>query len=499
MSKPPHRIFAWIEAHKRALTVFLLLLIAAVGLYVRLSDFRYWKECPERYVHENKPLITGIDGYYYLRYARDLDEGTYEREDLLRAAPRSTIRPSIPPMLSCVTFAVKRLTGFELERIALFLPPLLAVTLAFPLYGIGRIMGGRSMGLSAALLGLLVFYYRKRTNVGFFDTDCLILTFMTAGPYFFLRFGKAVSRFQRYGYLAAGLIMFLLCVWWWDSATNVTTVMILTPLLFVILFHYRPPKMEALIFLGLLFAAAAVLTAFHYRSLIYSTKQMYDFLFGLKDSAFPSGNIHIDELEKVDFKLFVEWTTSNIALFLFSAAGLAWLFWRRRTEALILLPLVAAGSAVFFAGIRLLLFAAPVIALGFGFAVSRVWVLGRRRRIFMPVAVAVVLLGCVPLFTAYEKDRPPYIYIDGPLVSSMTAVSGLTPDNGIIWTRWDYGYPIAYWAERATVIDGGMQQGRNFHLSALPLVSADSRFSANFIRFYGRYGRDGIYTVYNAV
>ena len=390
------------------------MLIVAVGLYVRLADFRYWKESPEKYVYENTPLITGIDGYYYLRYARDLDEGTYERRDELRAAPGFTVRPSIPPMLSSVTFTIKRITGFGLERIALFLPAVLAVTLAFPLYGIGRIMGGRSMGLSAALFGLLVFYYRKRTNIGFFDTDCLILTFMTAGPYFFLRFGKAVSRVHRYGYLAAGLLMYLLCLWWWDSAANITTVMILAPLLVVILFHFRPPKKEALVFFGILLAVSVVSLAFSYRSLIYNTKAMYDFLFGLKDSAFPPGNIHIDELRGVDFKLLVEGTTGSIPVFLFCAAGLAWLFWRRRTEALILLPLLAAGLSVFFAGTRLLLFTAPVVALGFGFAVSRIRVLGNRKRVFIPVAAAVVVLCCIPLFQAYEKDRPPHIYIDGP-------------------------------------------------------------------------------------
>ena len=83
--------------HARAWTIVALALIYGIGLYARLEDYPKWREHPKAFFQQGNPVLAGGDGYYYLRLARDLDEGTYEPKDALRWYPDRPARPSPLP------------------------------------------------------------------------------------------------------------------------------------------------------------------------------------------------------------------------------------------------------------------------------------------------------------------------------------------------------------------------------------------------------------------
>ncbi|MEI6126104.1 MAG: STT3 domain-containing protein, partial [Pseudomonadota bacterium] len=205
------------------------LLILAVGLYVRIDDFREWIAKPELSFFDGRPLPCETDSYYYLRLARDLYEGTYTQPDTLRHGIPSVSRPQPAPLLSILTASVSRLTGFGLDWVAAFLPAFLGLLLAFPLYGFGRHFCGTIAGLVSALMGLLSPFYVYRSDMGWFDTDCMNVTWSISIAFCFLKFGTC-KKFFRYAWLAAGCAAGALFGWWWDQSPEAVFGITILPL-----------------------------------------------------------------------------------------------------------------------------------------------------------------------------------------------------------------------------------------------------------------------------
>ena len=165
-----------IPSRPTAFTVIAFTAILFLGLFVRVDDFRAWKKSPDICFFDGNPLLGAFDGYYYLRLARDLLDDTYEPKDILRYrsrpgnSPRPFMRPSPPPLISVLAATTSKITGLSLDWVGVFLPVFLGVLLAFPVYGIGRDIGGCSMGLVAACMSLLSPYYVYRSGMGWFDT-----------------------------------------------------------------------------------------------------------------------------------------------------------------------------------------------------------------------------------------------------------------------------------------------------------------------------------------
>ena len=202
------------RALRRWLEVIAFVLVLTIGFTVRFEDIRDWNAHPEWALYEGEPLIIENDGYRYLRYSRDLLEGTYDVVDDKRNAPHGAKRSFPPPLLSLVAVGVAKISPLSLNWLGVVLPPLLGVLLAFPVYGLGRFYGGPITGLMAALLSLLSLEYLYRSSLGWFDADCMNVTWATGGVYCFLRFGVDTGK-RRYFYLIGGFIISGLFRWWW--------------------------------------------------------------------------------------------------------------------------------------------------------------------------------------------------------------------------------------------------------------------------------------------
>ena len=81
-------------AHKRLIVLLAMALVLALGWYVRFEDIREWKNQPQFFFHHDEPLLINLDGYFYLRLARDLTENRYHPVDELRTFPDHPPRPS---------------------------------------------------------------------------------------------------------------------------------------------------------------------------------------------------------------------------------------------------------------------------------------------------------------------------------------------------------------------------------------------------------------------
>lgn len=479
-----------------------LLAVMAAGFWVRFDDVQAWREKPDQAFYQGRPLLATYDGYFYLSLSRDLLRGEYDSVDEKRVVPVGGKRPYPPPLLSVLAAVATKITGASLDMVGTVMPAFLGVLLAIPLYLLGNCYGGRVMGLTAAFASLFSPYYVYRSNVGWFDTDCLNVTFAMFMVFWTLQFALQVGRL-RYLYGIAALICYLLFLWWWDQAFAVVSVLFFAPALIALLIFYRPTKREGWIFyaivgvlLGLLLLAKGISLPqqiWHaiegYYNYIYTSKTVVD--------VFPNQSISVSEQVRPGFREIVAISTGSMLVFLAACAGLLSIFYRRPKESLFLVvPLILASFSFLFAE-RFLIFLNPMIALGLGGFIYAIWMLRKR----YAIAALLAPLCAFVLLWPNVLDNVNRVYwpkVPSAFVAGMAAAETLTPKDAVIWTWWDHGYNMRYWSDRAVVADGSHHGGDVSLYNALPLTVASERLSANFMHFYAQRGQQGLADIYKA-
>ena len=72
------------------LFVVILLACFAVSVGVRYQQFETWKENPPAYFVGERPMMTTLDAPYWLRLAREYNEGVLKQKGGLRGYPEGT-------------------------------------------------------------------------------------------------------------------------------------------------------------------------------------------------------------------------------------------------------------------------------------------------------------------------------------------------------------------------------------------------------------------------
>lgn len=490
----PVRKWPWIQ-------VAALVCVVLVGLWVRLEDLVPWYRDPGKAFYADQPLLTALDGLFYLTLARDIVEGTYHPIDEKRAVPDCPPRPSPPPLMSYLTAIVAKVVPISLNWIAVLLPAVLGMLVLLPVYGLGRFFGGPLTGTIAGLMVLLSPYYVYRSGLGWFDTDVLNVTFTTAAAYFFLKFG-VTSGTRRYYHLVAGMINYGLCLWWWDQTPEVVTLICLAPLGLAILFFYRPQGRERWIFIGALCLGTLALLLSGGAAVISHlvTHLVYKFQYIAKDTAgaFPNIGVSISEQVKPSFETLVNVSSGNILTFAIALFGLALLVWRHWKESLFLGILFALSVLAFVYARRFAIFCSPLTALGVAYFVNEVWKLRTRFRALTYATPLIIGVLCWPMLvtnhaqTYWPKEQP-------NLIAGLVQTEKKTPSDAVIWAWWDHGYTIPYWARRASVNDGALHSGDRTVFNGIPLATDSEQLAANLMQFWVARGLQGMSNVYAAM
>jgi len=492
--------FQWLKQRKWV-EIALFTLILSVSLLVRVEDLKDWKRIPRLSFYKGEPILTTFDGYYYLRLARDVAEGTYEKIDDKRIVPESPPRPFPPPLLSLTAGLIAKITPFSINWVGALLPAFLGLLLAIPLYNLGKFYGGLAMGLAALPTALLFYYYVYRSSLGWFDTDCMNVTWTMAITYYCLRFATERSR-TRYFYFSAALVCFLLFLWWWDQAPQIVTAITAVTLFIALAFFYRPKSKEGILFYSII--TAAVIAILWWKGpglvihIIEGISEKYGYIAKKTAGFFPNPGIAVSEQVVPKFNEIISITTNSAAVLFLSALGLVCLFWRRTKESLFLVVPMMLGSLSLFFARRFLIFLAPIVGLGLGFLVSYIWALRQRKQALGVVAILLVIVTSIPAF--YKDMKKNFMPKESSfLVQGMVMASEKTPENAVIWTLWDNGYPMMYWARRGTIADGQYHGPQRVVYNMIPFASKDYRLAANFINFFVARGVKGIQDFYASV
>lgn len=166
----------------------------------------------------------------------------------------------------------------------------------------------------------------------------------------------------------------------------------------------------------------------------------------------------------------------------------------RRPGALFLLPLAALGLLSTKLGGRMVMFGAPVVAVGL--TLPLYWLLQRLLRADLRGAVAGAATSCIllALLVAPFSDMIQAIS-QGPIINrrhaeALTRARTMTPEDAKLWLWWDWGYAAHHFARRSTIADGAQHAGPSLYLPAAVFATDNARFARQLIRYTAKMGNE---------
>jgi dolichyl-diphosphooligosaccharide--protein glycosyltransferase len=533
----------------KALFVVVLLVCYGISVNVRYQQLEIWKQNSEQFFVGEQPLMTTLDAPYWVRWAKEYRDGEYYGQENKRSYPSNTqwfkeeqaqfiaketstqAEPVLPlerltsptslPLLSFIVAMVSPFFAGNLYMAGNWLVIFSGGLFILPLGLYGWRLGYPIAGMLGGLIGTFCSEYFVRASIGRIDTDMLNIFFPILGAYLVLLTCQArQERWVWFWAAIAGLTMNLFV--WWYQRPGFTLGCFLTLLFGLVV--WRRTARQSLPAIGLFSFFAGPGSLLSGLDNVKSFLESYLFVGGIKEAqaqeianpvTFPNVFNTISEAAKVPMSEVLQQVldVTNwgwIGLFAFT------LFAIRYWPAVIpLLPIFVLGLFGFQSSRRFIMFLAPFVGFGLGIlltiAIRLVWEWLRSR--LEPEDPSVVqthpiwgnanLVGQVLVYAGlfgswtFFAPQTAISYVPGPsipppLYQTFEQVERLVPENGAIYTWWDYGYAITDKTERAVFNDGGAQLGPTTYFMARSFISSEQEEMRRIIGFLASQGAAGI-------
>ncbi|MBQ3059328.1 MAG: hypothetical protein IJD16_03315 [Desulfovibrio sp.] len=206
---------------------------------------------------------------------------------------------------------------------------------------------------------------------------------------------------------------------------------------------------------------------------------------------YPSVAQSIIEVQDLSLAALLPYFHPWMEAALLGLAGFALVLFRR-PGALFLLPLAALALLSTRLGGRMVMFGAPVMAVGLSLPLF--WLLQRilrepLRRAWAGITASALLVALLVL---------PFIEMipamsQGPMINrrhaeALLRARTITPEDAKLWLWWDWGYAAHHFARRSTIADGAQHGGPSLYLPAAVFATDNPRFARQIIRYTARAG-----------
>lgn len=179
-----------------------------------------------------------------------------------------------------------------------------------------------------------------------------------------------------------------------------------------------------------------------------------------------------------------------------AAVGLIGFLWVmiKRPGALFLLPLAALGLLSVKLGGRMVMFGAPIAAVGLTLPAH--WLVERiirpeLRGFWSGMLVSAALLGV--LGAPFAELIP--AMTQGPMLNrrhaeALVRARAVTPEDAMLWLWWDWGYAAHHFARRKTIADGAAHGGPSLYIPAAVFATDNPRFARQLIKYTALKGNE---------
>ncbi|HEX5711263.1 MAG TPA: STT3 domain-containing protein [Sulfuricurvum sp.] len=461
--------------------IFLVLLSYLFSLtmrYVWVIDVQGF----ESFYWNNALMINTNDGYFFAEGARDILAGTHQANDL----------SPINEPISLLTVWLSKIIPVSFETLLLTMPAFIGSLVVIPLILIGRALGQTTLGFIAALLASIAHSYYNRTMTGYYDTDMLNIVL----PLFALYFIILAILHQRNRFLIPIAVSFALYQWWYPQSYALNSAILGTMILYTLVFdrsNHHLYKIVLFIIIGVLslpfFVKIALATAlyafFHYRPNL--DKKWFWPLFGaivalyfaaggidpiwaqlkgylVRESVSDSTGLYfydvvqtVREAGHIPFTVFAERISGHTLTFILSAIGyvLAVIVYR---PLLITLPLVGLGFIAMSAGLRFTIYAVAPMAIGFAYLLLLITQPIGKKWLRAVVLFVFTSTALYPNYLHIKEYMTPTVFT-AQEVDTLDKLGTIASEEDYVITWWDYGYPIRYYSDVKTLVDGGKHSG----------------------------------------
>jgi dolichyl-diphosphooligosaccharide--protein glycosyltransferase/undecaprenyl-diphosphooligosaccharide--protein glycosyltransferase len=402
-----------------------------------------------------------------------------------------------------------KITPFSLETVILYLPAVISSLVVIPIILISRLYKQTLWGFLAALLASIAWSYYNRTMIGYYDTDM----FSAMAPMFILFFLMKSTidlslKSSLYAALSIALYPFL-----YDQGQSLIYAMGIMYALYMLFHHYKDNISYLsfiLIFISLIpfpfpvpytyMIKATVLVILYFilrkshleqKKLIFISGllfliflffgHVFELIFTKIFSYIATGTktegLHfysviqtVREAGQIPFSTFANRISGSQAGVLISLIGYSVLVLKHRAF-ILALPLVGIGVFALIGGLRFTVYAVPVAAIS---AIYLFFVLGdyfkdkKFKYLFITFATAMMISPNITHILAYKVPT----VLNKTEVADLVKLNELADSKDYTLTWWDYGYPIWYYSDTSTLIDGGKHHNDNYVISQIMQTSS---------------------------
>ena len=455
-------------------------------------------------------MINTNDGYAFMNAAND---------NLLGIVPEDGVKNAVhnySPGLIYLTTYLAKFTPFSLDTVSLYLPGIISSLIVIPIVLTGRLLGNTLLGFLAALLGSIAWSYYNRTMVGYYDSDMfsVFLQFMI-----FYSFLSVVYKKHFVNIIFSSFLVFIYPYFYPQGMTLVYAMYILLILYMVLEYKgvisneetvpYKdgaislygsitllsiplmitlPIKTRILLFIifvavilakkleekQLLYLAVASFVAFLFFGNVFAV--IWSHVVTYADRGVAEGSLKFYEVVQtvreagaIPFATMANRISGSEVGVIVSLIGYVLLVMRHKAF-LIALPLIGVGVFSMIGGLRFTVYAVPVAAIS---AVYLFFFLGDRlqenlnnkiaKYVFIFIATAALIYPNIKHIQGYLVPT----VLNKTEVADLDKLDDIASNKDYTLTWWDYGYPIWYYSDTNTLIDGGKHTHDNYIISKL--------------------------------
>jgi dolichyl-diphosphooligosaccharide--protein glycosyltransferase/undecaprenyl-diphosphooligosaccharide--protein glycosyltransferase len=484
-------------------TVLLILLAFAFSFSVRLIWVQQFAGA-EEFKFNGEFMINTNDGYFYAEGARDILAGITESTNDLSPFESAG---------SILTAWIVKILPFSFETVIFYLPAFLGSLVVIPIVLIGREFGKIEVGFIAALIGSIAWSYYNRTMVGYYDTDMLNIVFPTLLLWSLIwAIGKNEDK-----YLLFAALDILAYRWWYPQSYSLEfaffgliglfaiyqyikkddfkyTVTLLSFMMFAMmgLDGWLRLSIVVLLFIALKIQREIVEKYIYYILalsivLFFATGGIDPILGQLKGYVFKDEllssttglGVHffsvmqtVREAGQIPFETFANRISGHTITFVLACIGYVWLAFKYRVM-LLALPMVGLGFLALSGGLRFTIYAVPPMALGIAYLIyegskflSKQFVNDTTSKVSYYVLLTIFTATAIlPNIQHIQRYKIPTVF-NAQEVKVLDQLKDIANREDYVVSWWDYGYPLRYYSDIKTLVDGGKHSGAvNFPVS----------------------------------
>jgi len=475
--------------------VGLIILAYIFSFGIRLIWVYQFQDNPN-FFWNDQLMINTNDGYYFASGVQQALLGMHEEN----------IR--IPDIFgySLVFFSTLMVNVFSLsiETVILYLSAIVSSLVVIPIILIAKLYNKPLWGFLAALLGSITWSYYNRTMIGYYDTDMfsamapmLILYFLIKSTiYFNIRSAfYAAIMIALFPFLydqgkaivyAMGIIYAVYLIWYHRDDKTTYMSLLLVFLALMPFYLGRPEEYIAhLIAIVLLYVTflkisisqkhlkiifAIIFILFLILSNVFGVILDKVFLYietgtKLEGLHFYSVTQTVREAGQIPFSTFANRISGSGVGLILSIIGYIMLVIKHRAF-ILALPLIGIGGFALFGGLRFTVYAVPIAAMSsiyFFFILGSFFKNEKFKYLFIVFATATMLYPNIIHIIGYKVPT----VLNRAEVEDLNKLKNISNPKDYTLSWWDYGYPIWYYSETSTLIDGGKHQNDNFFISKI--------------------------------